>query len=162
PNFLGYVIPRPILPAIQEALAATGEQTVLVKFILPTYVMGLVLAGPIAGYVLEQGRYKIVLILSAIAFVLLGSSGYFLSNLDLLVGSRFLTGIAAGILNVTAITMAGDLFDAKQRARIIGMIAAGGSLAAVVSSPISGAVGNANWHVAFLLHGLALPIAICA
>ena len=162
PMFLGYVLPRPILPAIQTALAAGPEDHYLVKLIMIAFVGGLIVGSPAAGFLLERTSYRRLLGGAGLLFVAAGCSGYLISDLRLLVASRFVAGAAAAALNITAVTMAGDLYDANHRARWIGMITATGSLFAILSSPVAGFAGSVAWRLPFLLHMLALPIVLLA
>jgi predicted MFS family arabinose efflux permease len=161
-NFLGYLLPRPVLPAIQDALAIGPQDYVLVKLIMTAFIVGLIVGSPIAGFLLERISYRKVLIAAGLLFIAAGCSGYFISDLRVFVLSRFFTGAAAAALNITGVTMAGDLFEPERRAKWIGFIAAAGSLSAVVSQPLAGFAGNISWRVPFLLHLLALPIVVFA
>lgn len=162
PNFLGYLLPRPVLPAIQAALATGPGDEVRVKLVMTAFAAGLIFGSPAAGLALERTGYRTVLVSAVLLFMVAGAAGVVVSNLDLLIATRFVTGIAAAALNIAAVTMAGDLFGGVRRARWVGMIAAAGSLSTILSSPIAGWVGTISWRLPFLLHLLALPILVLA
>jgi predicted MFS family arabinose efflux permease len=161
-NYFGYVLPRPILPALQSALASGPQDHVLVKFIMTGFIVGVIFGSSLAGFFLERFTYRIVLVCAGLIFVATGCSGYLISDLRVFIASRIISGAAAGALNITAITMAGDLYRDELRARWIGVIAAAASFSLVVSSPLAGLVGNANWRMPFLLNLLELPIVVLA
>lgn len=161
-NFLGFNLPRPVLPAIQAALAHGPGDQVLVKLIMTALVAGLILGAPVASIALDRISYRIVLLGSALLFVAAGTAGYVLDDLRLLVASRFVTGAAGAVLNITAITMAGALFDPVSRGRWVGAVSAAGSLSSIIASPLAGLAGSVSWHLPFLLHLVILPIALCA
>jgi predicted MFS family arabinose efflux permease len=161
-TYFGYLLPRPILPALQSALATGPHDHVLVKLIMTGFMVGVILGSWLAGFVLERVTYRTALICAGITFIAAGCSGYLISDLHLLIVSRLVTGAAAAALNITGVTMAGDLYRAEHRARWIGLISAGASFSLIVSSPLAGLVGNISWRMPFLLNLLELPIVALA
>jgi MFS family permease len=125
--------------------------------------IGIMVGGPLTGRVIERTGTRNFLICILILFALTGSAGLWLDNVWVLIGARFLVGIAgAGIVTATLI-MIGEYFTPEMRARMLGYQGAVGAAAAFTIFQLSGQLADfGGWRAPFALYLTALPILLAA
>lgn len=80
----------------------------------------------------------------------------------MLLGLRVALGLASGGLAAASIGMVGRLFVGSVRARAMGYVTSALTVAGMVTPLLGGWVGMLGWRWAFLLYGVAFPVAIAA
>ncbi|MGE3691364.1 MAG: MFS transporter [Novosphingobium sp.] len=162
PGVLGYTIALPLLANMSQDLAHDSQSAYLVKMISgiigPAMAVGSLLAGILAD---KFDRRGLTLGFGA-AYLLAAVAPAFLTNLDLIVGMRFIMGFAAGALMAMGLTMAGDYLPGDKRAKTIGLLSASNMIVSLASMPVAGYAGLAGWRTAFLLYLAATPLLLLA
>jgi predicted MFS family arabinose efflux permease len=147
---------------MDAVLAVGATDHLLIKLVFAIVGAGMVFGVPLAGFLIKRFGYRPVMTGASLLFASAGCAPFVLSNLHLIVANRFLVGAASGAIQISAVTLAGDFFQAERRAKLLGYMVAVGSLAGVIGTPLSGLLGSVTWRAPFLLHAIALPMAAMA
>jgi MFS family permease len=105
----------PVVPKLSMALAHDATDAYLVKMLVGILGISMVLGGPIFGAVFDKVPRRPFLVVAGLAFTVLGVAPYFLNDLSVMLVTRFLMGIAAIALCVSAAAMVGDCFPEEER-----------------------------------------------
>ena len=162
PGVLGYTIALPLLANMAQDLAHDAQSAYLAKMVSgiigPAMAVGSLLAGILADKFDRRG----LTIGFGLTYLVAAVAPTFLADLEIIVGTRFVMGFAAGALMAMGLTMAGDYLPADRRARTIGMLSASNMIVSLASMPVAGYVGLEGWRSAFLLYLAASPLLLLA
>ena len=148
---VGSVI-APALPAIAENLQFRWSPSLLVT--LPS--LGVVLFSPIIGKSVNYlGPYKL-LIIGLIPYALLGFLGAFIDSNMLLIVDRLLLGAACVAIQVSVTTFIAQLFEGKDRLKLIAWQGMAIEFGGVVFLAIGGVLGELGWQYPFYIYLVAL------
>ena len=152
----------PGLPEMSRFFEGSASQ-VYVKAILTMPAISIVLFSSLVGLLADRIGRKRLLLLALLVYGLSGVSGLVISNIYILLLSRFVLGIGvAGIMN-TATALVGDYFVAEERSRFLGLQASFMSIGGIVFLNVGGVLAEWSWRGPFGLYGLAfiiIPLAI--
>ena len=154
------------IAALDQSIVATVMPTVIGELggidryalVFSAYLLVSTVATPVLGRLADvYGRTPIFI--GGTAVFVLGSVGAGLSGDMLqLVASRAVQGLGAGALLPVGMTIAGDLFDVRGRARVQPLFSSVWIVAALVGPAVGGVLTQAfSWRWAFLVN---LPIGV--
>ena len=153
-----------ITPALTEIAGQfPTAPDVLIKLIItmPALIIGVF--GMLIGRLADQIGRKNLLVISLIIYGIGGFSGYFISDIYILLSSRAVLGLGvAGILSL-ATTLIGDYFSGQERHQFMGTQAAFMAVGGVVFLLMGGFLADLNWRYPFALYLSAfvlLPLVI--
>jgi EmrB/QacA subfamily drug resistance transporter len=168
---------RPILIALMVTMALSAVDNTIVSTAVPQVVRDLggftlfswVFSGylltqtvsiPIYGKLADQWGRKPILIAGTVIF-LTGSALCASSwNMVSLIGFRGLQGLGAGSIMATVNTLAGDLYELKDRGRVQGWLSSVWGISAVFGPTLGGSLAQyASWRWIFLIN---LPLGAAA
>jgi MFS family permease len=124
----------------------------------PAMTVGALLGGWLAG---KYDRRPLIIGLGVI-YLLAAIAPVILSNLGLIVATRFVVGLAACALFTIGTTMVGDYLPEEKRAGTLGMLSALNMVTSVLSLPVAGWIGTGGWRLPFLLYLMAAPVVLLA
>jgi MFS family permease len=162
PATVGMSVLTPVLPKIEQALAHHSADTFLVKFVSAAVGLSMIVGAPLAGFLSDRVGRKPVLIGALLVFSATGMLGYWLDDLYSLIASRLVVGAAAAAALTVGVTLIGDRFEGHMRSRLMGLNVTISTFSALIFLPLAGVLGETSWHGPFLLHGIALPLALLA
>ena len=153
----GFVIAG-LLPVIagdlQISVAATGQ---LVTVYALTYAVG----SPILAVIFNNFDRKDVLTLALCSFIAGNLLAVAAGNFPLLLASRMLMAIGAGLCMPTAVGVATALASPERRGRAIALVVSGLTVATVVGVPLGSLIGNQfGWRATFALVAVLGAIAL--
>lgn len=153
----------PVMHAMAEHFGQDGHGKLVAYGIATVPSIGIMVGGPITGWVVERTGTRNFLIGILAIFALVGSAGLYLDDVWILVATRFILGIAAaGIVTVTLI-MIGEYFTPAMRARMLGYQGAVGAVAALTIIQLSGHIADlGGWRAPFALYFTAIPVLLMA
>lgn len=158
-NLLDVTIVNLALPSIRANLTATSTQLewVLVVYVL-TFAAGLL---PFGRFGDVFGRER-VFNWGIVGFVLASVACGLAQNIEMLIVSRALQGLAGAMMVPQVLAIIHVIFPAEEKAKVIGLFAMVNSLGAVAGPIIGGALVSANiggleWRPIFLLN---IPLGI--
>ncbi len=153
-----------IAPALTEIASFFSESSdIVIKLIITMPALIIAFFGTIMGTLSDKWGRKNLLVYSLIIYGIGGFSGYFISQIELLLLSRAILGIGvSGIMSI-ATTLISDYFDGEERNSFVGSQAAFMSLGGVVFLTAGGLLADMNWRFPFILYlaaFLILPLVI--
>jgi MFS family permease len=159
---LAYAGLAPILTHMADELARTPDEVALVRGIV-TVTGGAIAFGALAsGLLAERVGTRTLLIGSLLLFALAGGVGYLLSNVIVILATRVLVGLANAAIGVAAIALLTEAVPPEKRNRWIGFYAVSSTLGGLMLIALAGKVGAIAWRYVFLLHSIAVPMALLA
>jgi multidrug resistance protein len=141
-----------VATAIPQVVHDLGGFT-LFSWVFSSYLLTQTVTIPICGKLADQWGRKPVLIVGTIVF-LAGSTLCASSwNMVSLIGFRGLQGIGAGAIMATVNTLAGDLYELKERGRVQGWLSSVWGISAVFGPTLGGSLAQyASWRWIFLIN----------
>jgi len=153
----GFVIAG-LLPVIagdlQISVAAAGQ---LVTVYALTYAVG----SPILAVIFNNFDRKDVLTLALCSFIAGNLLAVAAANFPLLLASRMLMALGAGLCMPTAVGVATALASPERRGRAIALVVSGLTVATVVGVPLGSLIGNQfGWRATFALVAVLGAVAL--
>lgn len=146
----------PALPALEASFSHEAGAAYLVRFLVSAPSLTVVLVAPLAGLAVDRFGRGWLLMAGVTLFALSGSAGAFLPDLNSIMASRLLLGVALAVSMTAQVALAGDLFEGARRNAFMG-----GQVVAINFSGflfISGAglVADVSPRLPFLIYALPL------
>lgn len=159
---LGSTLIAPSLPALENHFSYVNNIDFLSKLILTLPALFIMIFSPIAGFMLEKfGRLKLIYP-AMILWSVVGTSGFFLDNIYLLLISRAIFGIATGFLMTGVSVLLSDYYTGIKREKALSLqgffMAFGGAVFLI----LGGYLSNLDWRYPFLAYLLGIVILIYA
>jgi multidrug resistance protein len=145
--------------AVPQVVRDLGGFT-LFSWVFSGYLLTQTVSIPIYGKLADQWGRKPILITGTVIF-LTGSALCASSwNMASLIGFRGLQGLGAGSIMATVNTLAGDLYELKDRGRVQGWLSSVWGISAVFGPTLGGSLAQyASWRWIFLIN---LPLGAAA
>jgi MFS family permease len=153
---------QPILPKIEADLANGPDDAFLVKMLIGVMGVAMVIGAAVTGFLVDRFGLKRIMTANYAIYALAGTAGVYLNDLQLLLVSRFLLGMAASGAVTGSIIIINSLMAPNRRATWLGYYNGVAQLSAVLFNPLSGFLGEMNWHWSFAIYGIAAPFAAIA
>ncbi|MGW0331535.1 MFS transporter [Streptomyces sp. NPDC003011] len=152
----------PAIPGIRAAFADTADVDLLARMITSAHALAIVLFSPFAGAFSERVGRKRALVTGMIAFVLGGSSGFYLPDLASILAGRVVLGLGVSLIMTNSVAMIADLYDGTERQRLLGRQTAAGAFGGVVLLVGGGALAGLGWRTVFLVYLLGAALVVPA
>jgi ACDE family multidrug resistance protein len=153
---MGVASITPAFPQIIKHYNLTVKQ---IGYLITVFTLPGIFLTPFIGILADRYGRKIILFPSMLIFGVAGVLCVFQSNYENLLIMRFFQGVGAASLGSLNITLIGDLFDGKKRIQAMGYNASMLSIGTASYPAVGGLLASFDWHYAFYLPGLVLPIA---
>jgi MFS family permease len=153
---------QPLLPSIEADLAHSAADSLLVKMLVGVMGVAMVIGASATGFLVDRFGLKRVMAANYALYALAGTAGIYLDHLTLLVCSRFFLGIAASGAVAGSIIIINTCMSVDRRPAWLGYYVGVAQFTALVLNPVSGMLGNLNWHWSFALYGVTAPFAFIA
>lgn len=145
--------------AIPQIVADLGGFTAF-SWVFSIYLLAQTVTIPVYGKLADLYGRKPILVVGTLIFLVGSAASSGAWNIVSLIGFRALQGLGAGSIMATVNTLAGDLYDVRERARVQGWLSSVWGLAAIVGPAIGGTFAEYfSWRWIFLIN---LPIGIVA
>lgn len=149
----------PILPEMVEQLHLEPG---LAGNLVSLHCLTIALFTPPLGILADRiGRLRI-LVPSLILYALFGMAGALMNSLGPLLVTRAALGAASGGIAAASLGLLGRMYEGQARSQALGYATSTLTLTGIAYPLLGGLVGASNWRFAFLLYGLALPMALLA
>ena len=153
----------PVLPGLAHHFAVAGDGALAAQLIMTMPSIGIVLGGPVTGWMVERLGARPLLLGGLLMYALAGSAGLYIDVIPVLLFTRLLVGLAASSVATSTLAIIAERFDHEQRARILGYQSAAGSAIGLVSLLVAGNVGEVyGWRAPFSLYLAGLAILLVA
>jgi MFS family permease len=143
------------LPVIAKAFAVEPGAVLVSQLIGAIVGLAFALGSPTVGRMIDRLGYRRVLMLSSIAFAVIGGAGGLVDNLYLILATRVLLGFTVAGTLVSGLTGIG-LLNHAQRVKLYGMQTFVGGALAMAVYPAVGALASLGWRWPFALHIVGL------
>ena len=148
----------PALPAIQADFADVDRVALLTRMILTLPALGIVVGAPLAGRYLNAHRRRPILLAALVTYAVVGTAGFLLPDLYLILASRFLLGLAVAVILPATVTLVGEYYEGDERASFLGLQGAFMALGGTVFVAVSGGLAGLGWRYVFLVYAFALVV----
>jgi MFS family permease len=153
----------PIMRDLSDHFGRGGHGKLAAYGIATLPSIGIMIGAPITGWVIERTGSRTFLLAILMVFGIAGSAGLYVDDVWILVGTRFILGVAASGIVTCTLIMIGEYFDAETRARVLGYQAAVGAISALIIIQSAGVLADwAGWRAPFAMYLLAFAIFIAA
>ncbi|MDB5394948.1 MAG: transporter [Rhodospirillales bacterium] len=143
----------PVLPTIAAHFGAGDGAALKAQMIITFSGVGIMVGGPIAGWLGDRIGLRRMLLLSLAAYGLLGSAGLYLESATVLLASRFLQGMATAGIGAASVAMLGNSFSGGARSRLLGYQHALLAVAGAITLLVAGEVAKlGGWRAPFALY----------
>jgi multidrug resistance protein len=168
---------RPVLAALMVSMALSAMDNTIVSTAIPqvvrdlggfslfswvfsAYLLTQTVTIPVYGKLADLWGRKPILISGTVVFLAGSALSAAAWNMVSLIAFRGLQGIGAGAIMATVNTLAGDLFELKERGRIQGWLSSVWGVSAVIGPALGGGLAQyASWRWIFLIN---LPLGALA
>ena len=152
----------PALPSIAEAFKSVDNAEFLVKLMLTVPSLIIALFAPIAGFIIDKGHRKALLITCLIIYGLMGTTGLYLEHLQHFIITRAILGLGVAGIMTSAQTLIADYYQGEERNTMLGLQGTFISFGGVLFVALAGILAVSSWRYPFALYALALILAIPA
>lgn len=149
-------IMTPALPHLADHFGAHPDAALLTRLVLTLPMLAIAVISPLAGWVVDRHGRTRVLQGSVILYSLAGASGLVIDDIETLLFSRIMVGIAVAGIATSTTTLIGDYYDGETRTRLLGQQWSMMALASIVLLTLGGILGEMHWRTPFALYGLGL------
>lgn len=146
----------PALPALEASFAGEPGAAYLVRFLVSAPSLTVVLVAPIAGLFVDRYGKGWLLMAGVALFAVSGSAGAVLPDLNSIVASRLLLGVALAFTMTAQVALAGDLFEGSRRSAFMGAQVVAINFSGFLFIGGAGLVADLSPRLPFLVY--ALPI----
>ena len=151
----------PVLPLLMKEFGNVPGAEFLVPIAMTVPALCVAFFSPLAGWISDKSGRKSLLIGALLIYALVGFLPYFLTDLNQIIASRVVLGIAEAIIMTLATALIGDYFQGKEREKWVAIQVGSVSLSAIVLIGLGGILGEVlGARGPFVLYLIAIPIAI--
>jgi MFS family permease len=149
----------PSLPRIAAAYSTVPNIEFLTKLLLAVPALFIAVGSPIAGFIVDAGHRKNLLLGSLMLYALAGTSGLYVPEIMQLLIARMFLGLAIAGIMTSAQTLIADYFEGREREIMMGLQGAFTALGGVVFIAVAGVlVDRFGWRASFWLYAASLPL----
>jgi len=146
----------PALPALAASFPQDPQAAYLTRFLVAAPSLSVVLVAPLAGIAADKLGRAPLLVLGVLLFALSGSAGAYLPDLQTILASRLLLGVAVAMTMTAQVALVGDLFKGDSRSAFMGLQTAAINFSGFLYIGTAGWLAGLSPRLPFLLY--ALPI----
>ncbi|MFC2032248.1 MFS transporter [Chloroflexota bacterium] len=149
----------PILNLVREEL---GIDPAAAGLIVTGHQLFIAIFSPLVGILVDKVGARRPFVFGLIIYGLSGGSGLFINSYWILIISRALLGITAAVILVSTVVFILNLYEGKERNKIMGWRSSGNSLSSVIWPLIGGFLGGFSWHLPFAVYLVGIPLGFIA
>jgi MFS family permease len=153
----------PSVPQMAPTLAPGDQGVLLAQTAMTIPGLGMLLMGPVVGWIAERHGHRPVMLIGIITFMLSGLAGLVISSPWLLIISRFIVGVGATAMLTPTFALISYYFDSTTRDRLLGLSIGASAVVGIPCSLIAGEmVKGLGWRAPFMLFALAIFLLVGA
>jgi len=150
------------IPDIKQQFGFLLNAELISKLIITIPSLFIAIMAPFAGKLIDRSGRKRVLLWALLFYALGGTSGFYLSNIYLILLGRAILGISvAGIMTINT-TLIGDYFKGKARSNFMGWQGAFMGFGGVIFVSLGGLLADISYHWPFLVYGFSVVLLFLA
>lgn len=151
----------PALSGLQALFADHPHSEFLIPLLVSAPSLTVVLFAPLAGFLTDRLGRRWMLLTGVLLFVVSGTAGSFLTDLDMIFGSRLVLGIAVAMIMTSQTALVGDYFTGDKRVALTGLQISARNFGGFLFISLAGWLAVFSPKLPFAIYGLAalfLPI----
>jgi MFS family permease len=156
------VLITPILAIVRDSNSEQPSTTFLLRIIVAAPALTIVILLPLIGRLADRFQRRHILIFGLTLYALCGVVIYAWPTPGCIFLSRLFLGGALACLMPTTTALTGDLFDTRERARILGFQYAASAAVGMFFPVLAGSLALINWRLTFLLYLVAAVLILPA
>ena len=149
----------PILAEIRDQL---NVDPAFAGILVSMHCLTIALFAPPLGILADKFGAVRVLVPSLVCYGISGIAGAAISSFAPLLATRALLGAASGGIAAASLGLVGRMYEGSARSRALGYATATLTVTGIIYPLLGGLAGLNNWRFAFLLYGIAFPLAMLA
>ncbi|WP_264210494.1 MFS transporter [Leisingera thetidis] len=146
----------PALAGLEQEFSRTPDAGFLVRLLVTAPSLGVMLTAPLAGWLADRAGRRGVLLGGIWLFMLCGTAGYYLPDLQLMLASRFGLGVAVALIMTAQTALIGDCFTGARRQALTGLQISARNFGGLVFITLAGLAATLSPRLPFLIYGLAV------
>ncbi len=151
-----------VAPVLPEVIGQLQFDPAVAGNLVSIHCLTIALFSPPLGILADRIGPVRVLVPSLVLYALFGMAGAWIDSFEPLLATRALLGAASGGLAAASLGLLGRMYEGQARSRVMGYATSTLTITGILFPALGGWVGAGNWRMAFLLYGLALPLALLA
>lgn len=144
----------PALPGLEASFADNPQAAYLTRFLVAAPSLSVVLIAPFAGLAADRFGRAPLLIAGVVLFAVSGSAGAYLPDLNSILVSRLLLGVAVALTMTAQVALVGDLFDGERRSAFLGLQTAAINFSGFLFISLAGGLAGISPRLPFLIYAL--------
>jgi MFS family permease len=146
----------PALPALEASFPDEPGAAYLTRFLVAAPSLSVVLIAPFAGFAADRFGRGPLLLFGVLLFALAGSAGAYLPDLQSILISRLLLGVAVAMTMTAQVALVGDLFSGQSRSAFMGCQTAAVNFSGFLFIGFAGWLAGLSPRLPFLVY--VLPV----
>lgn len=143
----------PVIVQIAEHFGGGERGHMVAQFASSLPFFGIMIGGLIVDYPVRRWGIRVVLLVALVTFGVFGSLGAVIDEAWMLLLTRFLLGMASGLMLSCCFAHVATNFEGSARGRMIGWLITFGTITGIGFILVSGYIASAfTWRTPFLLH----------
>ncbi len=144
------------LPHLKEHFSQLKEIEFYSRLIITLPSLAVAFLSPFLGHLIYKLKRKHVALVAVIFFSLFGSAGLYLDNMQGLLLSRALLGIAIATLMIITTSLVGDYFEEEARHKYMGLQSTFTAVGGMIFLLSGGYLSDLNWRYPFGIYLIGL------
>ncbi|MGK7902010.1 MAG: MFS transporter [Hormoscilla sp.] len=151
-----------VAPVLPDVIGQLQFDPAVAGNLVSIHCLTIALFSPPLGILADRIGPVRVLVPSLVLYAIFGMAGAWIDSFEPLLATRALLGAASGGLAAASLGLLGRMYEGEARSRVLGYATSTLTITGILFPALGGWVGASNWRMAFLLYGLALPLALLA
>ncbi|MBO1346692.1 MAG: MFS transporter [Hormoscilla sp. GUM202] len=151
-----------VAPVLPDVIGQLQFDPAVAGNLVSIHCLTIALFSPPLGILADRIGPVRVLVPSLVLYAVFGMAGAWIDSFEPLLATRALLGAASGGLAAASLGLLGRMYEGQARSRVMGYATSTLTITGILFPALGGWVGASNWRMAFLLYGLALPLALLA
>ena len=148
----------PGLPGLVEHFKDYPDADYLSRLILTVPGLAIAVSAPLVGWVADRLGRRVLLHAGIALYIVAGSAGLWVDDLIILLISRFLLGIAVGMVMVCSMALLTDHFQGPERDRAMGIQSSAMATGAIVFISLGSVLADISWRAPFGVYVIPLVL----
>jgi MFS family permease len=149
------VLLTPILAVIRDSNSEQPSTIFLLRIIVAAPALTIVILLPFIGSLADRFQRRHILIFGLTLYAFCGAVAYAWPRPEYILVSRLLLGGALACLMTATTALTGDLFDTRERERILGLQYAASAAVGMCFPILAGSLALLDWRLSFLVYLVA-------
>lgn len=145
----------PALPGLERLFADDPNAGILTRLLVPAPSLSVAVCAPLIGFLADRRGRRHLLLAGVILFVIAGSAGLFLPNLQTIFASRLILGVAVALIMTAQTALVGDYFTGSDRSALSGLQISARNFGGLVFISLAGWLAVLSPRLPFAIYGAA-------